>query len=248
MLFNLFSLNIHSINWHRKILALGIISSLGFTTPSLAAVANFDSLTPAFSGLSVTDDGVTFSNLIAGFRFQRPQFLIQSNNQFEPFFSSPNYLTFGIPDVEDSIVGSFGSMNIKPTQVSESISLDVVTLNPSLGVGGPFLPPDKDSLVLEAFFQGEKVGITSVLLSDFDQFNSSDQYLSTTLSLSGVKFDQLQLYTPRAFTDGVIHLAIDDVTISAVPEPLTILGTATAIAFGTQFKRKLHQSQKKKKG
>ncbi|MDJ0598195.1 MAG: PEP-CTERM sorting domain-containing protein [Crocosphaera sp.] len=247
MVFNLSSVNIPLFNYHRNILVLGVISSLGLATPSLAAVANFDSLTPGFSGSTVTDNDITFSSLIAGFRLDRPQFLIQSSNEFEPFFSSPNYLTFGVPNVEESLIGSFGSMMITPNEVSDSVSLDVVTLNPSFGSSGPFLPPSDDSLVLEAFFQGESVATTSVLISDFTQFDPAGRYLSSTLSLSGVTFDELQLFTPKAFADGVIPLAIDDVTISPVPEPITILGTATAIAFGTQFKRKLNQSKKKKK-
>lgn len=248
MVFHLSSLKINSVNWYHKIVALGVISSLGFTTPSLAEVANFDTLDSGFAGFSVTENDITFSNLIAGFRFQQPQFLIQSNSQFEPFFSSPNYLTFGVPDVEDFIIGSFGSMNITPTKVSKSVSLDVVTINPFFGIGDSLLPLNDDSLVLEAFFQGESVARTSVLISDFSQFDRAGQYLSSTLSLSGITFDELQLYTPVSFADGVIPLAVDDVTISAVPEPLTLLGSATAIAFGTQFKRKLTQSKNKKKG
>ncbi len=244
---NLSFLNANSLKSYRNILVLGVISSLGLANPSLAAVANFDSLTPGFSGSSVTENEITFSSLIAGFRLDRPQFLVQSSNQFEPFFSSPNYLTFGSPNTENSPIGSFGSMTITPSQVSDSVSLDVLTLNPSFGSDLSPFPPIDDSLVLEAFFQGETVAITSLLISEFDPFDLSGQYLSTTLSLSGVKFDQLQLYMPRAFADATIPLAIDDVTISPVPEPLTILGTATAIAFGSQFKRKLNQSQKRKK-
>ncbi|MDJ0659316.1 MAG: PEP-CTERM sorting domain-containing protein [Crocosphaera sp.] len=245
MVFNLSFLKINSVTWHHKIVAFGVISSFGFATPSLAAVANFDNLDSGFAGFSVTDNGVTFSNLIGGNRFEQPQFLVQSNTQFEPFFSIPNYLTFGSPNTENALIGSFGSMMITPSQVSDSVSLDVLTINPNFG--SPFPAPD-NSLVLDAFFQGEFVARTSVLISDFDPFDRAGQYLSSTLSLSGVTFDDLQLYTPTSFADGVIPLAVDDVMISAVPEPLTILGTATAIAFGTQFKRKLNQSQKKKKG
>ncbi|MDJ0510304.1 MAG: PEP-CTERM sorting domain-containing protein [Crocosphaera sp.] len=36
-----------------------------------------------------------------------------------------------------------------------------------------------------------------------------------------------------------------NINLSSVPEPLTILGAATAVAFGTGFKRKLAQTKKK---
>lgn len=246
MIFNFASLNINPLKLRASLLVVGVISSLGLGNSALAAVANFDSLTPGFAGSSVTENDITFSNLIAGFRLSRPQFLVQSDNQFEPLFSNPNYLTFGIPDVENTPIGFFGSMMITPGQVSDSVSLDVLTVNPSFGSRDSVFPPSNDSLVLEAFFRGKSVATTSVLITDFSEFDPAGRYLSSTLSLSGVRFDDLQLYTPRAFADGVIPLAVDDVTISAVPEPLTILGTATAIAFGTQFKRKLNRSNKKK--
>ncbi|MDJ0844883.1 PEP-CTERM sorting domain-containing protein [Crocosphaera sp.] len=246
MVFHIASCNINPSKFRVSLLLIGVISSLGLGNSALAAVANFDSLTPGFAGSSVTEDDITFSNLIAGRRLETPQFLVQSDNQFEPLFSNPNYLTFGIPDVETTPIGFFGSMMITPGQVSHSVSLDVLTLNPSFGSRDSVFPPSNDSLVLEAFFQGESVARTSVLITDFSDFGRGGRYLSSTLSLSGVRFDDLQLYIPRAFADGVIPLAVDDVTISAVPEPLTILGTATAIAFGTQFKRKLNRSNKKK--
>ncbi len=42
-------------------------------------------------------------------------------------------------------------------------------------------------------------------------------------------------------------LSVENVQLTPVPEPLTILGAGTAISFGGFFKRKLSQGQKKNK-
>ena len=46
---------------------------------------------------------------------------------------------------------------------------------------------------------------------------------------------------------GFTTLTLTPQSASAVPEPLTILGAATAVGFGAKFKRHLAQSQKGKK-
>ncbi len=71
--------------------------------------------------------------------------------------------------------------------------------------------------------------------------NPSELFTSATL-----KFP-----TAPGVVDGI---GLDDLTIGtanqvvtnqAVPEPLTILGAGTAVAFGAGFKRKLNKSPKK---
>jgi hypothetical protein len=44
------------------------------------------------------------------------------------------------------------------------------------------------------------------------------------------------------------HIGLDNVSVEAVPEPLTILGSATALGFGAFFKRKLAQGKKSNQG
>ncbi len=51
------------------------------------------------------------------------------------------------------------------------------------------------------------------------------------------------VFTIEIFTDGAE--SYDNLTVMVVPEPLTILGVGTAIAFGTDFKRKLAKAKKK---
>ncbi|MDJ0844669.1 PEP-CTERM sorting domain-containing protein [Crocosphaera sp.] len=49
-------------------------------------------------------------------------------------------------------------------------------------------------------------------------------------------------YTANARAE-LTNLTFTQKEVSAVPEPLTILGAGTAIAFGTGFKRKLGKAQ-----
>ncbi|MEM8781041.1 MAG: hypothetical protein AAGF26_19725 [Cyanobacteria bacterium P01_G01_bin.49] len=247
-------------SWIQKIVFLGVISSLSTANPSVAATANFDSLPTGFAGSSITDNGITFSNLIAGFRLNPPQFIVQSGNQFDSVFSAPNYLTFGDSTVSNGnsgqvppqpLLGAFGSMMITPEEPAESVSLDVLTTNPSFGPNsGLGLGLSDNSLVLQAFFEGESVSSTSIFLSEFSELNPSGQFLFANLSLSDIIFDELQLFTPIAFADGVIPLGVDNVNITnlnysvpvakTVPEsqPLTVLGLFLMTSLGYLTKSK----------
>lgn len=244
-------------NWHRKITMLAAVSSLSIAAPSIAATANFDSLATGSFGTSITDDGITFSNLIAGFRISPPEFIVRSFNPFNSAFSAPNYLTFGDSSLSNgnsgqnsaqSALGAFGSMTITPATVSQSVSLDVITENTGAEIG-----LFNDELVLQAFFQGNVVESVAFPFSNFSELNPSGQYLSSTLSLSGVSFDELQLFTPSSFADGVIPLAVDNVNITTlnsesitiqpsetVPEsqPMTLLGLCLTGFLGYLVKKR----------
>ncbi|MEA5533785.1 hypothetical protein [Crocosphaera sp. XPORK-15E] len=257
-MFNLSQITSSSLS--QKIMILGVISAVSIPTPSLGAVANFDNLDKGFFGRSITDNGITFSNLIAGFRIGQPEFIVKSGNQFNSVFSQPNYLTFGSSTITNGnsnkvsnkpALGNFGSMNITPENLSNSVSLDVLTI----GSNSEFdLGSFNDSLVLEAFLEGDSVGSISVPLSEFSELNPSGQYLFANLSLSNIIFDNLQLYTPVAFADGVISLGVDNVSITpldnivlsavqpaaTVPEsqPITLLGLFLSSMVGYVVKTK----------
>ncbi|GBF80440.1 hypothetical protein [Aphanothece sacrum] len=214
---------------------IGVISAISIPTPSLGAVANFDKLNTGFFGSSITNNGITFSNLIAGFRSSPPEFVVKSGNQFNSVFSRPNYLTFGssivangnssqIPD--QPLLGGFGSMTITPEKLATSVSLSVLTTNPNFDFGS-----FDDSLVLQAFLKGESVGSTSVPIANFSKLNRSGKYLFSKLSLSNIIFDELQLFTPRAFADGVISLGVDNVNITTLNNkaPRSVQPSQTAL-------------------
>ncbi len=76
-------------------------------------------------------------------------------------------------------------------------------------------------------------GDITVLGSDASEFTFTNIVRS-----DGVRIQ----FGPDAFNVGIDNIEFD---VSVVPEPLTILGAGTAIAFGTGFKRKLAKAKKK---
>ncbi len=225
------------------LLVLTAVSTLGLTTPAWGLLATFDDLPEGLSGTSLTDNGITFSDLIAGFRIDPPQFRVASTDQLAPFFSPPNYLTTegslsGIsPDF-----GAFGSARISTGGLASSVSLDLFSSK-------AFEQPDS-RVVLDAYLKGKLVASTSASLSQFTAFGTANELLYKNLSLSGEVFDELQLYTPEAFADGVIYLGVDNVRIdevATVPEPLTLLGTGMAVSWGLFFKREFAKRAKSKR-
>ena len=59
------------------------------------------------------------------------------------------------------------------------------------------------------------------------------QFISPKINFNNVRFDRCDLP--------------EQTPVEPVPEPLTIFGAGTAVAFGTSFKRKLAKAKSKKK-
>jgi len=229
-------------NFHYlTLLSLSGVFCLSLNVPAFGAIANFDSLSEGTSGLSITDNGIVFSDFIAGYTMGPPELAILSNDQLTSPFSPPNYLSSqGSISEVDTNLGAFGSMRISTGAQADSVSLDLFTSN-------SFAQYDS-IVVLDAYLDGTLVGSTSKALSEF---TPTQGVLHHNLSLSGLLFDDLQLYTPDAFADGVIALGIDNVEMSVileddttVPEPVTLLGTATVALFGLFAKQKSTQRRK----
>lgn len=222
--------------------ALTTVSTLSLMAPAWGALATFDDLPEGLTGTSITDNGITFSDLIAGFRMGPPQFRIASTDALVPFFSPPNYLTTeSLFSGVSPEFGAFGSARISTGSLASSVSLDLFSSK---------VFEQLDSLiVLDAYQNGELVASTSASFSQFTAFGADNELLYKNLSLSGQVFDELQLYTPEAFADGVVYLGIDNVRIdevASVPEPPTLLGTGTAVSMGLFLKRKLAKSSLKR--
>ena len=215
--------------------AIAVVSSVALASPTLAATATFDSLDEGFSGTSITDGGITFSNLDERLSpAQGPYtFYVEgaTTEQLGSSFSAPNYLTTegyvaGIsPDLS---FGRFGSARITTGQVEQAASLEVFSL---------LFSPSSNILTLEALLNGNQVASNSVALADFEVVGTGP-VLHKTLSVSGVAFNELRLVASGPDNDGVAFIGIDNVQV--VPEPTSTLGVLAfaALSAGSLLKRK----------
>lgn len=214
--------------------AMGVVSYVTLASPTLAAIATFDSFSEGFSGTTITDGGITFFDLDE--RLSPKQlaytFSIESTtaSQLGSSFSAPNYLTTEgfVPGPYVSF-GRFGSARITTGKVEQAASLEVFSQQPFF--------PSNNILTLEASLDGNLVASNSAALADFDVVGTSS-LLHETLAVSGVAFDELRLVASGPDDDGVAFIGIDNVRV--VPEPTSVLGILAfgALGVGSLLKRK----------
>ncbi|EAZ91422.1 PEP-CTERM sorting domain-containing protein [Crocosphaera chwakensis] len=83
--------------------------------------------------------------------------------------------------------------------------------------------------------------ITGKTRSNMGWQNQSWQFVADSLS-TDIKF-----YSNHPVNTAGWGMTLDNVSVNAVPEPLTILGAGSAIGFGVSFKRKLANRKNKTK-
>lgn len=102
-----------------------------------------------------------------------------------------------------------------------------------------------------AFFEGSSsggsAGVTIDVTYNFElQGDTYQQFVTGTQSFSGFDaqtgefFDEIITFNNELEASGKIFFTTIE-PVAAIPEPVTVLGTATALGFGTFFKRKLHR-------
>ncbi|MBD2005784.1 MULTISPECIES: hypothetical protein [Cyanophyceae] len=218
MLKNKSTLNSH---FYTGLSAIGIVSSVAFASPTLAAAISFDNFSEGFSGTTITNEKITFFDLDTGLSPEATAFYIEGTTKdyLGEFFSDSNYLTFGgYAEGAEASFGRFGSTRITTGKVESSASLDVFS---------QLFSPSNNLLTLEAFLDGNLVQSNSVALADFGVIETSS-LLHSTLSISGVKFDELRLVASGSDDDGAAFIGIDNVRVG-VPEPTSAL---SVLAFG----------------
>lgn len=203
--------------------AIGIVSSVAFASPTLAGTATFDGFLEGFSNTTITDDEVTFFDLDTRLPLETfpATFSIEGTTKdyLGNFFSDSNYLTFGgYAEGAEASFGRFGSTRITTGKVESSASLDIFS---------QLFSPSNNLLTLEAFLDGNLVQSNSVALADFGVIETSS-LLHSTLSISGVKFDELRLVASGSDDDGAAFIGIDNVRVG-VHEPTSAL---SVLAFG----------------
>lgn len=192
-------------------------------------VANFDDMTEGAGGAIFSDGGITFSNLDRRLSGGGNVFAIEMTTNSLPGMSLPNYMTFGgYSSGPGSSFGRFGSMSIGFSGLASAASMNIF--------GQPPPGPDQNTLTLEAFNAGTMVDSQSVVFSG---------PMSFELSVSGV-FDSLQLVSAGATQAGTSFFGVDNVQITAVPEPgafmllgIGIGGLIIAVSRGLVMPRKV---------
>ena len=198
---------------------MGAVSSVALCSPTLAAVATFDSFSEGFSGTTITDGEITFFDLDE--RLSPEQlpytFFIERTTaeQLGSSFSAPNYLTTEgyVPD-SDLSFGRFGSARITTGKLGQAASLDLFS---------QLFSPSNNILTLSAWRDGDLIASDSAALTDFETVATSP-LLHKSLAISGVTFDELRLVASGPDDDGVAFIGIDNVSVKPVPEPTSVLG------------------------
>lgn len=206
--------------------AMGVVSYVAFASPTLAAIATFDSFSEGFSGTTITDGGITFFDLDERLSPEQIPYTFSiegtTASQLGSSFSAPNYLTTeGFVPGPDPSFGRFGSARITTGKVEQAASLELFSQQ-------PFSPSD-NILTLEASLDGNLVASKSAALTDFEVVGTSP-LLHKTLAVSGVAFDELRLVASGPDDDGVAFIGIDNVSV--VPEPTSTLGVLAFAALG----------------
>ena len=192
--------------------SLVLVLTLALAIASHAAVATFDDLPEGSPAASLRDGGITFSDLSNGDPSNTGNFFAvdASSGVYDGAagYSAPNILTFNAYAPGEEV--SFGQMKSFDFTTGALASSAAFTV---LSIGN-----DPDStLTLEGLRNGAVVGSTTLALT-------TDYLGVQNLTLGGGIFDSF--HVDSSAPDGVLFVGLDNVTVSAVPEPgaLALLG------------------------
>jgi hypothetical protein len=202
-------------------------------TPSIDPLLN-GTLPDASPSLYLQQDSGAVANAVyAGFKFNNPGGVSGLTFTLFDIDNSSNSLTSNSWQDRVIVRGLFNGVAVLPTTVSAvSTFLNASTGNISVdGVG--------------TGYAGANISGATVLDGTKSVNNDSSNSGNVTISFAG-PVDQLYIdFTQAPGATGsnpTSHgIGIGNMTYQAVPEPLTLLGAATAIAFGTAFKRRSAQ-------
>ncbi len=206
-------------------------------TPGINSLLN-GTLPNASPSLHLQQDSGAVANAVyAGFKFNNP--------------GGVSGLTFTLFDIDNDngsltgngwqdrviVRGLFNGAAVLPTTVS-AVSTFVNASTGNISING-----------VGTGYAGANISGATVLDGTKSVNNDSSNNGNVTISFAG-PVDQLYIDFTQApgatGTNPASHgIGIGNMTYQAVPEPLTVLGAVTAIAFGTAFKRRSNQSKNK---
>ena len=210
----------------------------GAPTPSIDPLLN-GTLPDASPSLYLQQDSGAVANAVyAGFKFNNPDGVSGLTFTLFDIDNSSNSLTSNSWQDRVIVRGLFNGVAVLPTTVSAvSTFLNASTGNISVNGAG-------------ANYAGATINGATVLDGTKGVNNDTSNNGNVTISFAG-PVDQLYIDFTQASdslsgSNPAGHgIGIGNMTYQAVPEPLTLLGAATAIAFGTAFKRRSAQSKNK---
>lgn len=204
------------------------------------SVSNYDDLTEAFYGGTMTYNGVTYSDVNgrAGvfpngdtFDSSYPggEIIIENAalfyNDFPGWGSPNNVLTFGSSFIvgDNVSLGGFVHVRMDLAQVADSASMDMAFYENGPWIGIQFH--------LEAYLGDALVGSDLYTITGEDP-DGRDRVALTTMSVGGAEFDSMRLYATYNGEFSAPRLLIDDLTINSVPAPgaLAVLGLGGLLA------------------
>jgi hypothetical protein len=185
-------------------------------------IADFDSFPEGHKGYTITDGGITISDLDT-YSLQPSYFYIDevSPNLVPVQFSPPNVLATisYLPGTYTVGFGRFGSAKISFDGIATSASIDIF-------FSGQGESPN--ILTLKAFSNNIEVASDFMTFPFNSLVNQHDR-----LSISDVQFDGLQLVSSGPWQSGASLIIMDNIRIT-VPEPATLL----LLTLGGLFLRK----------
>ena len=210
----------------------------GAPTPSIDPLLN-GTLSDTSPSLYLQQDSGAVANAVyAGFKFNNPGGVSGLTFTLFDIDNSSNSLTSNSWQDRVIVRGLFNGVAVLPTTVSAvSTFLNASTGNISVdGVG--------------TGYAGANISGATVLDGTKSVNNDSSNSGNVTISFAGpvdeLYIDFTQASDSLSGSNPAGHgIGIGNMTYQAVPEPLTVLGAATAIAFGTAFKRRAAQSKNK---
>ena len=203
----------------------------GAPTPSIDPLLN-GTLPDASPSLYLQQDSGAVANAVyAGFKFNNP--------------GGVSGLTFTLFDIDNS------SNSLTSNSWQDRVIVRGLFNNSAVGLTAtPFTPGNISINGAGTTYANSTFAGATVLdgLKSVDNATSNDG--NVTISFLGpvdqVYIDFTQASGSLSGSNPASHgIGIGNMTYQAVPEPLTLLGAATAIAFGTAFKRRSAQSKNK---
>jgi len=205
-------------------------------TPSIDPLLN-GTLPDASPSLYLQQDSGAVANAVyAGFKFNNPGGVSGLTFTLFDIDNSSNSLTSNSWQDRVIVRGLFNGVAVLPTTVS-AVSTFVSASTGNISING-----------VGTTYTGGSISGATVLDGTKSVDNSLSNNGNVTISFAG-PVDQLYIDFTQASgslsgSNPASHgIGIGNMTYQAVPEPLTVLGAATAIAFGTAFKRRSAQSK-----